>query len=80
MHDNSASYFHRGGEQVAVWLELHSGELLSEEEIRAYCKEELAHFKLPKYIRFVKEFPMTVTGKRQEFKMREQMSEQIKQG
>ncbi len=67
------------GEQVAAWIELHSGETLSEEEIRVFCKENLSHFKIPKYIRFVKEFPMTVTGKLQKFKMREQMAKQLKQ-
>ncbi len=67
------------GEQVAAWIELHSGETLSEEEIREFCKENIAHFKIPKYIHFVKEFPMTVTGKLQKFKMREEMSKLIKQ-
>ena len=67
------------GEQVAAWIELHSGETLSEEEIRVFCKENLSHFKIPKYIRFVNEFPMTVTGKLQKFKMREQMAKQLKQ-
>jgi len=65
------------GEQVAAWIELHSGETMSEEEIRAFCKDELAHFKIPKYILFVKEFPMTVTGKLQKFKMREEMLKQL---
>ncbi len=68
------------GEQVAAWIEPHSGESLSEEEIREFCKENMAHFKIPKYIRFVKEFPMTVTGKLQKFKMREEMSKLIVQG
>ena len=67
------------GEQVATWIELQSGETMSEQEIRAFCKENLSHFKVPKYIRFVKEFPMTVTGKLQKFKMREEMTEQLKQ-
>ena len=61
------------GEQVAVWIELHSGESATEDEIREFCKEEIAHFKIPKYIRFVETFPMTVTGKVQKFKMREEM-------
>ncbi|MES0327057.1 MAG: AMP-binding protein [Gammaproteobacteria bacterium] len=61
------------GEQVAAWIELHSGETATEEEIREFCKEEIAHFKIPKYIRFVEKFPMTVTGKVQKFKMREEM-------
>ncbi|MCG6938372.1 MAG: AMP-binding protein [Gammaproteobacteria bacterium] len=61
------------GEQVAAWIELHSGETLTEEELREFCKDNMAHFKIPEYIRFVKEFPMTVTGKLQKFKMREEM-------
>ena len=61
------------GEQVAAWIELHSGESATEDEIREFCKEEIAHFKIPKYIRFVETFPMTVTGKVQKFKMREEM-------
>ena len=61
------------GEQIAAWIELHSGETATEEEIREFCKEEIAHFKIPKYIRFVEKFPMTVTGKVQKFKMREEM-------
>ena len=61
------------GEQVAAWIELHSGETVTEEEIREFCKDNIAHFKIPKYIRFVEEFPMTVTGKLQKFKMREEM-------
>lgn len=68
------------GEQVVAWIELHAGETLSEQEIREFCRENLAHFKIPKYIRFVKEFPMTVTGKLQKFKMREEMSKLIEQG
>ena len=67
------------GEQVAAWIELHSGETLSEEAIREFCKDNIAHFKIPKYIHFVEEFPMTVTGKLQKFKMREEMSKLIKQ-
>jgi fatty-acyl-CoA synthase len=65
------------GEQVAAWIELHSGETLTEDELREFCQAGLAHFKIPRYIRFVNEFPMTVTGKLQKFKMREQMTQQI---
>ena len=54
-----------------AWIQLHEGETLSEQEVRDYCKDNIAHFKIPKYIHFVKEFPMTVTGKLQKFKMRE---------
>ena len=56
------------GEQVAAWIRLHNSESASEEEIRNFCKDNIAHFKIPKYIRFVSEFPLTVTGKLQKFK------------
>lgn len=59
------------GEEVMAWIQLHEGEEASEQEIRDYCQDNIAHFKIPKYIWFVKEFPMTVTGKVQKFKMRE---------
>jgi fatty-acyl-CoA synthase len=61
------------GEQVAAWIELHHGETMTEEEVRDFCKDNIAHFKIPKYIRFVDAFPMTVTGKLQKFKMQEEM-------
>jgi fatty-acyl-CoA synthase len=60
------------GEQVVAWVQLHAGQTASEDEIRAWCRERLAHFKVPARIRFVDEFPMTVTGKLQKFRMREQ--------
>ena len=59
------------GEQVMAWIQLHPGEQATEEEIRAYCKGRIAHYKIPEYIWFVDEFPMTVTGKLQKFRMRE---------
>jgi fatty-acyl-CoA synthase len=61
------------GEEVVAWIKLRAGEQASEAEIRAYCKQRIAHFKVPKQIRFVDEFPMTVTGKLQKFRMRELM-------
>ena len=74
------------GEQVAAWIVLRlddkqvekPGETVTEDEIREFCKEEIAHFKIPKYIRFVEIFPMTVTGKVQKFKMREEMIKRLK--
>ncbi|MEJ2310472.1 MAG: hypothetical protein P8Z78_14330 [Gammaproteobacteria bacterium] len=51
------------GEEIMAWIQLHAGESATEEEIREYCKGELAHFKIPRYIQFVEEFPMTVTGR-----------------
>jgi len=65
------------GEEVAAWIELDSEESAAEDEIREFCKEEIAHFKIPKYIRFVDTFPMTVTGKLQKFKMREEMIKEL---
>ena len=59
------------GEELMAWIELHAGEGATEDEIREFCRANLAHFKVPKYIWFVDEFPMTVTGKLQKFRMRE---------
>ncbi|MEJ2141356.1 MAG: AMP-binding protein [Gammaproteobacteria bacterium] len=67
------------GEQVAAWIELHSGETMTEDELREFCKDNIAHFKIPKYIRFVDDFPMTVTGKLQKFRMREEMVKSLEQ-
>ena len=67
------------GEEVMAWVQLHSGEIATEEEIRSFCKNKIAHFKVPRYVWFVDEFPMTVTGKIQKFKMREIALEKMKQ-
>ena len=66
------------GEEVAAWVQLHPGEQATTEEIRDYCKRSLAHFKVPRYVRFVDDFPMTVTGKPQKFVMRDMMVEEMK--
>jgi fatty-acyl-CoA synthase len=66
------------GEEIAAWVQLHSGEQMVEGELRDFLHERIAHFKLPRYIRFVTEFPMTVTGKLQKFRMREIMVEMLK--
>jgi len=65
------------GEEVCVWVQLKEGELLSADKIRAFCKDRIAYFKVPRYIRLVDEFPMTVTGKVQKFKMREVMEKEL---
>lgn len=65
------------GEQVAAWIQLHSGERATEDEIREFCKGKIAHYKIPHYIWFVEEFPMTVTGKFQKFRMREIAMEKL---
>ncbi|MGR9106477.1 MAG: fatty acid CoA ligase family protein [Gammaproteobacteria bacterium] len=65
------------GEEVVAWVRLHNGQTATQREIQAYCEDGLAHFKIPKIIRFVNDFPMTVTGKIQKFKMREIMLDEI---
>jgi len=67
----------RYGEQVCAWIKLRAGESLTEEELKTYCRDKITHFKIPRYIRFVDEFPMTVTGKMQKFLMREQMEAEL---
>ncbi|HUR78451.1 MAG TPA: AMP-binding protein [Acidimicrobiales bacterium] len=60
------------GEEVAAWVSLRDGAVQpSEDELRVFCRERLAHFKVPRYWKFVNDFPMTVTGKVQKFKLRE---------
>jgi len=64
-------------EELAAWIRLKPGQTADEELIRAYCRGNLAHYKVPKYIRFVSDFPQTVTGKIQKFKIREAMIEEL---
>lgn len=59
------------GEEAMAWIQLHPGEEATEDEIRTFCKGKIAHFKIPKYIWFVEEFPMTVTGKLKKYRMKE---------
>jgi len=59
------------GEAVVAWIRLNEGETADAEDIRQYCNEQIAYYKVPKHIVIVDEFPMTVTGKIQKFKMRE---------
>jgi fatty-acyl-CoA synthase len=59
------------GEEICVWIQFKEGETADEEEIKEYCKGRIAHYKIPRYYKFVTEFPMTVTGKIQKYKMRE---------
>ncbi len=63
----------RFGEQLAAWVRLKEGSSLGEDEVKEFCRGKISHFKIPRYIRFVDEFPMTVTGKIQKYKMRETM-------
>jgi fatty-acyl-CoA synthase len=61
----------RLGEVVVAWIRLQPGERSSEEEIREFCEGKIAYFKIPQHVRFVEQFPMTVTGKIQKFRIRE---------
>jgi fatty-acyl-CoA synthase len=61
----------RYGEELCAWVRLHDGCFATSEEIRAFCEGQIAHYKIPRYVKFVDEFPMTVTGKIQKFVMRE---------
>jgi fatty-acyl-CoA synthase len=62
----------RFGEELCAWVRLRDGATLAEGDVREYCRGRLAHFKVPRYVLFVDEFPMTVTGKVQKFKIREE--------
>ena len=62
----------RFGEIVAVWVKTTPSAELTEQSVKDYCKDQIAHFKVPSIVRFVDQFPMTVTGKVQKFVMREQ--------
>ena len=61
------------GEEVCAWVQLREGQQIAAEDIIAFCQDQITHFKIPRIIRFVDTFPMTVTGKIQKFKMREAM-------
>jgi fatty-acyl-CoA synthase len=66
------------GEEVCAWVVLKPGSVASEDEIRDFCRGQIAHYKVPRYIRFVSEVPMTITGKAQKFVMRERMIAELK--
>jgi len=61
----------RYGEELCAWIKLKVGAELTAEQVREYCQGKIAHYKIPRYVRFTPDFPMTVTGKVQKFKMRE---------
>lgn len=70
----------RLGELVCAWIQLRDGATLTEEDTRSFCRGQIAHFKIPRHIKFVDAYPMTVTGKIQKFKMSTAMSEELAQG
>ena len=62
----------RYGEELMACVKLREGAQITEDDVREFCRGRIAHYKVPRYVRFVDEFPMTVTGKVQKFKMREE--------
>ena len=68
------------GEEVCAWVILHPGRAPSEGELRDFCRDRIAHYKVPRYVRIVTEMPLTATGKPQKFKMRERMVEALTAG
>jgi fatty-acyl-CoA synthase len=67
----------RLGEEVCAFIVLKPGETATAEEIRGFCQSQIAHYKIPRHIRFVAEFPVTATGKPQKFMMREMMTREL---
>ncbi|MGE0282476.1 MAG: AMP-binding protein [Rhizobiaceae bacterium] len=65
------------GEELCAWVVVAAGEKLNEEEVKAFCQGQIAHYKIPRYVRFKPELPMTVTGKPQKFIMRDAMVEEL---
>ncbi len=65
------------GEEVCAWIKLHNGQCLSVEDVRTFCSGRIAHYKIPKIIRFVDSFPLTATGKVQKFEMRKIMEAEL---
>jgi fatty-acyl-CoA synthase len=65
------------GEEIMAWVRLREGETASSEELREYCRDKIAHYKIPRYVKFVEAFPTTVTGKVQKFIMREQSIKEL---
>ena len=67
----------RFGEELCAWIIAKPGQTLDEDEVRAFCKGKIAHYKVPRYMKFVDAFPMTITGKIQKFKIRELMQQEL---
>ena len=65
------------GEEVCAWAVLRPGRSLTEEALRNYCRGQIAHYKIPRHVRFVSAMPLTATGKAQKFRMREQMVDEL---
>jgi fatty-acyl-CoA synthase len=67
----------RYGEEVCAWVIARHGQTLDEQAVRDFCKGQIAHYKVPRYVRIVEQFPLTATGKAQKFEMRKAMMQQL---
>lgn len=67
----------RMGEELCACIKLANNEKMSDEELKTYCKDKIAHFKIPRYVEFLNEFPMTVSGKIQKNVLREIMTKRL---
>ncbi len=65
------------GGQIAAWIQASDSAKLTEDDIRKFCDGQIAHYKVPHYVRFVEEFPMTLTGKIHKFVIRERMVSEL---
>ncbi len=65
------------GEEICAWIVLKADATATEDEIKEFCRGQIAHYKVPRYVRFRDELPMTVTGKAQKFRMRDTMVEEL---
>jgi fatty-acyl-CoA synthase len=65
------------GEELMAWIKLEGGASLTEDEVKEFCRGRIAHFKIPRYVKFVDDFPMTVSGKIMKFKMRDMAIEEL---
>ena len=65
------------GEEICAWIVLKDGQTATEEDIKSFCRGQIAHYKIPRYVSFRDELPMTVTGKPQKFIMRETMTGEL---
>jgi fatty-acyl-CoA synthase len=71
---------HRYGEELMAWVIPRGEASLDAETVRAFCEGRIAHYKIPRYVKLIDEFPMTVTGKVQKFKLRERAIEELELG
>jgi len=60
------------GEELCAWVKMKPDQTMTEQDVKDYCKGKIAHYKIPRYVMFVTDFPITISGKIQKFKMREE--------